>query len=219
MRRVIASTFVSLDGVMQAPGAPEEDRSGGFAFGGWVFNYWDETTDKAIGELFERPFDLLLGRKTYEIFAAHWPYRDDSIAERFNFITKYVATSSDLPLPWHNSVAITGNIPAKVAQLKAGDGPDLLIQGSSILFQSLLGEGLIDEFTLLTFPVALGRGKRLLPEGIVPGAFRLQEWKVSARGVTIARYAPDGSVTTGSFAQQAPSEAEIARRMRWLQEG
>ncbi|MGZ8998127.1 MAG: dihydrofolate reductase family protein, partial [Allosphingosinicella sp.] len=188
MRRVIASTFVSLDGVMQAPGAPDEDRTGGFALGGWVCGHWDEATDKVISELFARPFDLLLGRKTYEIFAAHWPYiENDPIAERFNAATKYVAASSDAPLAWRNSVAINGNVAARVTELKASEGPDLVIQGSSVLFQSLLAEGLIDEFTLLTFPLVLGRGKRLFGNGGMSATVKLEHSAISGLGVQIAR--------------------------------
>ena len=218
MRRVVASVFVSLDGVMQAPGGPEEDPSGGFAFGGWVFPYWDEQLDESMGKVFDRPFDLLLGRKTYEIFAAFWPFQEDEIAERFNSVTKYVATSSDLPLDWHRTVPLRGDVPAEIAKLKQGEGPDLLIQGSSVLIQSLLARHLIDELTLLTFPVLLGRGKKLL-EGISPGALKLEEAKISGSGVVISRYVPGGPVQTGSFASSEPSQAEIARRLRWQQEG
>ena len=218
MRRVVASVFVSLDGVMQAPGAPEEDNSGGFTFGGWVFPYWDQQLDESIGKVFEPPFDLLLGRRTYEIFAAFWPFQEDEMAQRFNAVTKYVATNSDLPVDWPTTVPLRGDVPAEVAKLKQGEGPDLLIQGSSVLIQSLLSRQLIDELTLLTFPVVLGSGKKLL-EGVAPGALTLKESKVSGSGVVIARYVPGGSVETGSFAQTEPSQAEIARRMRWQQEG
>src|SRR5918993_4991673 len=139
MRKIIVSTFVSLDGVMHAPGGPEEDRSGGFAFGGWVFPHWDEATREAIDALFAAPFDLLLGRKTYEIFAAYWPFIEgDPIAERFNAVTKFVVTSSAEPLAWHGSVAVRGDVPAEIARLKQQDGPNLLVQGSSVLVQSLL---------------------------------------------------------------------------------
>ena len=218
MRRVVASVFVSLDGVMQAPGGPEEDPSGGFTFGGWVFPYWDEQPDESMGKVFDRPFDLLLGRRTYEIFAAYWPFQEDEIAERFNSVTKYVATSSDLPLDWPRTVPLRGDVPAEIAKLKEGEGPDLLIQGSSVLIQSLLARHLIDELTLLTFPVLLGRGKKLL-EGISPGALKLEEGKISGSGVVISRYVPGGPVQTGSFASSEPSQAEIARRLRWQQEG
>ncbi len=218
MRRVVASVFVSLDGVMQAPGGPEEDPSGGFAFGGWVFPYWDEQTGESISEIFAKPFDLLLGRRTYEIFAAFWPYQKDEIGERFNSVTKYVATSSDEPLEWAKSVRLKGDVPAEIARLKESDGPDLLIQGSSVLIQSLLACHMIDELTVMTFPILLGQGKSPF-DAIAPGALRLEESKTSGKGVIIARYVPAGPIETGSFAQGEPSEAEIARRMRWPKEG
>ena len=213
MRKVIAGVFVTLDGVMQAPGGPEEDPTGGFAHGGWVFDYWDESLDERMGALFEAPFDLLLGRRTYDIFAAYWPYmEDDPIGERFNAVTKFVATSSAEPLAWQNSVALRGDVPAEVADLKRQDGPNLLIQGSSVLIQSLLADGLIDEFRLLTFPLVLGPGKRLFGDGTVPAALTLVDSQISTTGVVMSRYVPEGPVHTGSFAQQAPSEAELARR-------
>jgi dihydrofolate reductase len=213
MRKIIAGTFVTLDGVMQAPGGPEEDPSGGFAFGGWTVPHWDVATRERIEALFAAPFDLLLGRKTYEIFAAHWPHREgDPIADKFNAVTKFVATSSAEPLAWHNSVAIRGDVPAEIARLKREDGPDLLVQGSSQLLQALLANALIDEFRLLVFPLVLGRGKRLFGEGSVPAALKLVESKVSTTGVVMSTYIPDGEVRTGSFALDQPTEAEMARR-------
>ena len=214
MRKVVDAAFVSLDGVMQAPGAPDEDPTGGFAHGGWTVNYWDDAMGQAMAESFATPFDLLLGRRTYEIFAAHWPYigGGDPIAEAFNRVTKYVATSSDAPLAWQGSVALRGDVPDEVEQLKRQDGPDLLIQGSSVLVQSLLARGLIDEFRLLTFPLVLGPGKRLFGDGTVPAALKLIDSRTSSTGVVMATYVPDGAIRTGSFAQQEPSEAEMARR-------
>ena len=219
MRKVIAAAFISLDGVMQAPGGPEEDPTGGFSCGGWVFNYWDEVTGAAIGESFARPFDLLLGRKTYEIFAAHWPYQDDEIARAFNAVTKYVATNSLETLAWENSVALRGDAAAEVARLKGEDGPDLLTQGSSVLLQALLANNLIDEFKLLTFPLLLGRGKRLFGEGAVPAGLELVESRTSTTGVIIGRYRPAGTIVPGSFATQEPSQAELARRGKLQREG
>jgi dihydrofolate reductase len=213
MRKVIAATFVSLDGVMQAPGGPEEDPSGGFAHGGWVFPCWDEATGERLTALFAEPFDLLLGRRTYEIFAAHWPFiEDDPIADRFNAVTKFVATSSDEPLAWHNSVALRGDVPAEIARLRQEDGPNLLIQGSSVLIQSLLPRGLIDEFRLMTFPLLLGKGKRLFGDGTLPAALKLVDSRTSPTGVVMGTYRPEGPVRTGSFALDQPTEAEIARR-------
>jgi dihydrofolate reductase len=160
MRKVVAAAFVSLDGVMQAPGGPTEDPTKGFTQGGWTVNYWDTAMEQFMGGMFSEPFDLLLGRKTYEIFAAHWPFMgDDPIAVSFNAATKYVATSSTTqPLDWSNSVRLTGDVPAEIARLKQGEGPNLLTQGSSVLLQTLLEHALIDEFRLLTFPVLLGTG-------------------------------------------------------------
>lgn len=219
MRKIIASTFVSLDGVMQAPGAPEEDRSGGFAFGGWVFPHWDESMGEVMDRMFAAPFDLLLGRKTYEIFSAYWPYIENNpIAEAFNRVTKFVATRSSEPLAWHNSVAIRGDVPAELQRLKQEEGPDLLVQGSSVLLHSLLAHALVDELQLLIFPVLLGPGKRLFGEDSRPSSLKLVDSRISTTGVVMARYVPDGAVRTGSFADQEPSPAELARREKWRKE-
>ncbi len=219
MRRVVVSTFVSLDGVMQAPGGPEEDPSGGFTLGGWTFNSFDETVGEAMDEIFADPFDLLLGRKTYEIFAAHWPNAEGQpLSERFNAATKYVATSSDEPLEWEKSVALRGDVPAEIARLKSGDGPDLLVQGSSVLLRSLFAQRLVDQFTMLIFPVLLGHGKRMFNESTVPGALQLERMTTSPSGVIIARYRPSGPVEPGSFALEQPPEAETERRRRLKQE-
>jgi dihydrofolate reductase len=212
MRKLVAAAFVSLDGVMQAPGGPEEDPTGGFAHGGWAFPHWDEIVDAAMGESFGRPFDLLLGRKTWEIFAAHWPFTDEPPADLFNGVTKYVATSSAEPLAWANSVRLEGDVPAAVARLKQDDGPDLLTQGSSVLVQSLLAAGLVDELSLLIFPVLLGGGKKLFGDAAKPGELALVSSQTSTTGVIIARYRPVGPVRTGSFALAEPTEAELARR-------
>lgn len=219
MRRVIAATFVSLDGVMQAPGGPEEDPTGGFKYGGWTANYWDEAMGQVMGKALAAPFDLLLGRKTYEIFAAHWPYVEEEPAAKFNAATKYVATSSTASLTWKNSVALRGNVAAEVARLKQGDGPDLLIQGSSQLIQALLANDLIDEFTLFVFPLVLGPGKRLFGEGAVPAALKLVDTKTSTTGVTMSTFQRAGAISTGSFALAEPTAAEIARRERMKREG
>ena len=221
MRKVVAAAFVSLDGVMQAPGGPREDPTGGFTHGGWTFNYWDEPMGRFIGETFSSPFDLLLGRKTYEIFAAHWPFVDgsDPTAELFNAVTKYVATSSTELLTWTNSVALHGDVAAEIARLKQEDGPNLLTQGSSILLQTLLAHDLIDEFRLLIFPLVLGPGKRLFGQGTRPGALKLSATTVSTTGVIMSVYDRAGAISTGSFERQPPSEAEIARQERMKREG
>ncbi|MBB5572548.1 MULTISPECIES: dihydrofolate reductase family protein [Rhizobium] len=215
MRRIIAATFVSLDGVMQAPGAPEEDPTGGgFQFGGWTFHYFDEATGAALDQIFDKPFDLLLGRKTYDIFAAHWPYagEDDPIAVLFNKVTKYVATRGDTALDWNNSRSLGTDVPAALTELKKGEGPDLLIQGSSDLIQTLLRHGLIDEYTVLIFPLLLGKGKKLFGEGTVPAALKLIRSQSFPSGVIMATYQPAGDIKTGSFALKDPSEAELRRR-------
>lgn len=220
MRQVVAATFLSLDGVMQAPGGPQEDTRGGFSHGGWLVPYWDEAAGKVIEKAFAEDFDLLLGRRTYDIFAAHWPYAgDDPIAVKFNAVTKYVATSQPQTLTWQNSVALHGDVAAEVAALKRQDGPKLLLQGSSELIQALLTKDLIDEITLLTFPIVLGKGKRLFGACAIPGAFKLVENSVSSTGVIMATYCRGGAVTTGSFAHDEPSAAEIARREKFATEG
>jgi dihydrofolate reductase len=221
MRKIVAAAFVSLDGVMQAPGGPPEDPSGGFIHGGWTVTYWDEPMGRFMDEIFSKPFDLLLGRKTYEIFAAHWPYVEggDPIAERFNVVTKYVATSSTQPLTWQNSVALQGDLAAAVGRLKQEDGADLLTQGSSVLLQTLLAHDLVDEFRLLVFPLILGSGKRLFGEGARPGALKLTGTSVSTTGVTMSVYERAGAISIGSFELEHPSEAEMARRERMKREG
>jgi len=221
MRKVVAAAFVSLDGVMQAPGGPPEDPTGGFTQGGWTVNYWDESMDEFMGGMFAIPFDLLLGRKTYEIFAAHWPFvdKDDPVGKSFNRVTKYVATSSTAPLTWKNSINLGKDVVAELSRLKQTDGPILLTQGSSVLLQTLLAHDLVDEFRLLTFPLVLGPGKRLFGKGARPGALKLTETKVSASGVIMSVYHPAGAIKVGTFELPNPSPAEIARRERMKREG
>lgn len=215
MRKVITGAFISLDGVMQAPGGPEEDPTGGFKLGGWVVPYIDEVFGQEIDDLFRQPFDLLLGRKTYEIFAAHWPYaeggEDDFIAKRFNSVKKYVATRSNMELTWQRSVALH-DATVEVARLKREDGPALVTQGSSDLIQALLARDLIDEIRTFTFPILLGKGKKLFGPGAKPVAFRLASNRVSGKGVSISRYERAGEVVTGDFAMNPPTAAEVARR-------
>lgn len=213
MRKVIASAFVSLDGVMQAPGGPEEDPTGGFAHGGWVAGVWHDELGEVIDRVFARPYDLLLGRKTYEIFAAHWPHvgDDDPIARQFNACRKFVATSSREPLSWANSTALH-DAAAEVRKLKQSDGPDLLVQGSSGLMQTLLAHDLLDEVTLLVFPLTLGSGKKFFGSGTQPGALSVVSSSVTPAGVLAATYRPAGPMKTASFALETPTEAETARR-------
>ena len=211
-----------MDGVMQAPGGPREDPTGGFVYGGWVAPLVDEVFGEEIGKLFGQSFDLLLGRKTYEIFAAHWPYAeggpDDSIASTFNSITKYVATRKGLDLTWEGSVALR-DAARDVAKLKLEEGPALITQGSADLIQTLLSRDLVDELHLFTFPLVLGGGKKLFGEGASGAAFRLTDSRVSPNGIVIARYLRDGDVKTGDFAMDPPTPAEVARREKMLREG
>lgn len=205
MRRIIVSAFVSLDGVMQAPGGPDEDRDSGFKFGGWVAPFFDDTVNQAMDAFPDRPYDLLLGRKTYDIFASYWPQVTDrahpniAIANAFNAAAKYVATRSSPPLPWNNSRNLGADVVAALKALKAADGPDLAVQGSADFLQTLWKHGLVDEFTTLTFPVVLGKGKRLFEEGVAPCSLTVTKSVASPSGVVIATYRPDGPVRTGDF--------------------
>jgi dihydrofolate reductase len=217
MRRIIVATFTSLDGVMQAPGGPGEDPTGGFALGGWTPPHFDAALGASMGEIFGRPFDLLLGRKTYDIFAAHWPYvsdPNDPIAGLFNRVTKYVASRSSPKLSWQNSRWLGQDTVASLQTLKGEDGPDLLIQGSSELLQTLWKHGLVDEFSVLIFPVVLSKGKRLFGDGTVPVGLRLVKSQAYPTGVIVANYAPAGDVRTGDFQLAEPSKAELERRRK-----
>ncbi|TRC83183.1 dihydrofolate reductase [Mesorhizobium sp. WSM4310] len=215
MRKIIAATFVSLDGVMQAPGGPEEDPVGGFKFGGWTFHYFDEVGGAAMDELFSKPFALLLGRRTYDIFAAYWPYQKDPIADAFNPATKYVATHRPDTLTWQNTQWLGEGVVAALRRLKQEDGPDLLIQGSADLIQTLLANGLIDEIRLMIFPLLLGKGKRLFGDDAMPAAFKLVKSQTSSTGVIIATYERAGEIEVGSFVTGEPSDAELERRRNW----
>lgn len=205
MRKLIAAAFVSLDGVMQAPGGKEEDPTTDFPFGGWTVPYWDESTDPfmgVFGQPTEHPFALLLGRRTYDIFAGYWPdHQDHPIGPLFNRVTKHVVTSTPDTLDWINSVGVTGDVPAAIARLKQDDGPDLLTQGSSVLLHTLLAHDLIDELRLMTFPVILGRGKRWFDAESQPGAFALERSETSATGVTSALYRRSGEVRVGTIGE------------------
>ena len=202
MRKIIVLEFLSLDGVMQAPGGPEEDTSGGFKYGGWTVPYFDDFAGKIMDEQTAHPFDLLLGRKTYEIFASYWPHQDENtspFAAKSNRARKYVASHSPLTLPWNNSVLLEGDASEAIKKLKEQDGPDLHVYGSGNLIQTLMKHDLVDEFWLKIFPVTLGKGKRLFAEGALPAAFTLEESKILPRGVIIASYKRAGEVKTGSF--------------------
>ena len=215
MRRIIGAAFSTLDGVIQGPGGPSEDTTGGFHFSGWLPPVGDEAIDQKIGELFRRPFDLLLGRRTYDIFAAYWPFvegdeHDEGIGASFDRAAKYVLTGGGQPLVWQNSHRLE-SLDA-LAELKRGDGPDLVIQGSSTLYPQLLAAGLIDRLTLMIFPLVLGSGKRLFGEDAPARSMRMVEHRVTRGGNIVATYEPAGEVETGSFLTIDPTPAELERR-------
>jgi dihydrofolate reductase len=221
MRRLIASTMVSLDGVLQAPGGPEEDPTAGFALGGWSFPFWDDAPDRDMRGLDGKDRELLLGRKTYEIFEAYWPYQsaDNPIAQTLNAAKKHVASRTlNKPLQWNNSTLLPGDVIAAVRALKAEAGLDLQIIGSGNLIQSLQAASLIDEYNVWTFPVVLGRGKRLFEAGAKPGALRLAASQTSATGVVMNTYVPAGDIPLGSFASSEPSDKEVERRAKLARE-
>jgi len=189
---------MTLDGVMQAPGGPEEDTSGNFKYGGWTVPYFDEFLGEIMGAQMDRPFDLLLGRKTYEIFASYWPHHQDEGPE-INRATKYVVSHQDMQFTWEKSVLLQGDVVEAVKKLKAQDGPELQVHGSSELIQTLLQHDLVDELWLKIFPVTIGSGKRLFGDGTIPANFKLLESKASPSGVIVASYARAGEIKTGTF--------------------
>ncbi len=220
-RRIIGAAFVSLDGVMQAPGGPEEDYSGGFDEGGWVFKLWDEGLNDVLGSLFARDYDLLLGRRTYDIFAAYWPYvegEEAAMGEAFTRAGKHVLTRGQQPLAWENSHRLTTI--EDVAALKQTEGPDLIIQGSSTLYPQLLTAGLLDQLTLMIFPLTLGRGKRLFGDATPTGLLEMAEHKVTAKGTVIATYRPGGALPPYPAEAPEPSKSEReAERQRQMKAG
>jgi dihydrofolate reductase len=224
MRKIVVGAFISLDGVMQAPGGPEEDPTGGFEHGGWTTAFWDDALTEAMGASFAEPFDLLLGRRTYDIFAAHWPHveRDPEtegfdklnvdIANRFDASTKYVLTHRPDGLTWKNSRGLGADPVATLREIKKANGPRLLTQGSSELVHLLLANDLVDELRLLIHPVVLGKGKRLFDGTSFPRTLKLVGSKTSPSGTIITTYERAGEVKTGSFAMENPTPAEIERR-------
>ena len=201
MRKLSVNTFLTLDGVMQAPGGPEEDTSGGFAHGGWSVNYWDDRMGQIMDEVMGKPFDLVLGRKTYEIFAAYWPHAtEEQGAKPLNDATKHVASRALRSLEWERSFLIEGDVVEGIAALKQQDGPELQVHGSGNLIQTLLQNNLIDEFRLWMFPVVVGSGKRLFADGTAPSGLKLVDSAVSTTGVMIGTYVPAGDIPLGSFA-------------------
>lgn len=214
MRRLIVSTFVSLDGVMQAPGGPEEEPAGGFTLGGWSFGFWDDCMDASAWGFDGKDRELLLGRRTYRIFEAYWPYQsaDHPIAQTLNAAKKHVASRTLAALEWNNSILLPGNVVDAVTSLKATPGPDLQVIGSGNLIQTLQAASLVDEYNVWTFPVVLGQGKRLFEATAKPGALRLLRTQVSSTGVVMTTYVPTGDIEIGSFASAEPSSKELARR-------
>ncbi len=219
MRKLTGGVFQSLDGVMQAPGGPSEDPTRGFGLGGWSATFWDDKMGNAMDGIFNAPFDLLLGRKTYEIFAAHWPYvpASDPIGPAFTNANKYVLTKGNDTWDWANTHKL--RTIDDIKSLKASDGPDLLIQGSSTLYPPLLAAGLIDQILIMTFPVVLGKGKRLFGAGTTSTALKLVSSDVSSTGVVLATYVPAGAVPIGTFELANASAAELKRRERMVREG
>jgi dihydrofolate reductase len=212
MRTLAVNTFMSLDGVMQAPGGPDEDPTGGFEYGGWGVNYFDDEMMERMAE--SAPYELLLGRGTYEIFAAHWPHDEGPIADQLNGTRKHVASTTLKQLDWNNSTLITGDIADYVRALKAEDGPEIQVHGSPGLIQTLLEHDLIDQYRMWIFPLVLGTGKRFFGDGTIPVGLRLVDSQVSKSGVTINTYERAGSISPGSFEFDEPTEAELDRRRR-----
>ena len=201
MRELLVTTFLTLDGVMQAPGGPEEDDSGGFAYGGWSVKYWDDLMSQIMTETMSVPFDLVLGRRTYDIFAAYWPNAPEEAGGKpLNDATKYVVSRGRPKLEWGPSVLIEGDAAEGIAKLKQEEGPELQVHGSGNLIQTLIRHNLVDRYRLWVFPVVIGSGKRLFSEGAIPSALRLVDSKVSTTGVVIGTYEPAGEIVTGSFA-------------------
>lgn len=223
MRKVIIGAMVSIDGVMQAPGGPTEDPTGGFQYGGWVMPHFDQEFGEELDRIFGGKFDLLLGRKTYEIFAAYWPYYDENapdggIAKLFNNIKKYVVSrSGDVDTSWAGSVLLRDI--ADVKRLKQEDGPDLVTQGSTELVHALLAADLVDAMSIFTVPVVLGGGKKLFADGSTPHAFTLTGSRVSSSGVVVAHYDRAGAIAIGDTSLNAPSDREVARQERMKREG
>jgi dihydrofolate reductase len=227
MRSLVVNTFLTLDGVMQAPGGPDEDPTGGFEQGGWGVTPWDDAMYARMGSLMDQPFDLLLGRKTYEIFAAHWPHVgegarddrggtgseiDDPAAAALNDARKYVASRTLREVAWNNSVLLEGDVGDAVAALKQQDGPMIQVHGSSDLLQTLIARGFVDEYRLWFFPVVVGAGKRLFGDGVVPGSLQLVECETSPSGVVMTVYRPAGPIEFGSFEFDEPTPEELERR-------
>ena len=218
MRKIVVTTFMTLDGVLQAPGGPHEDRTGGFEWGGWQFTYSDETAGHAIMKILETDFDLLLGRRTYEIFAAYWPYQSDFIGQKFNRIRKYVVGTSEVDTSWQNTIQLKDDVVNRLNKLKTEEGPDLLVHGSSRLIQTLLSNHLVDVLHTVVYPITIGKGKKLFEEGTQPQVWKVIQSSVTPGGVSITSYEPGVRLKKGSEIPGTISDAEIARRNRWMQD-
>jgi dihydrofolate reductase len=214
MRKIIGGAFISLDGVIQAPGGPEEDRTDDFAHGGWMASVFDEAVGRQVDTLFADDFDLLLGRRTYDIFAAYWPFmpNEGPIAAKFAKAEKFVLTRSDMPLGWKTSHRVADF--EALAKLKAGSGPDLVVQGSSTLYPQLLERGMLDRMVLMIAPITLGSGKRLFGDGTPAGSMKLVEQRTGAGGMLMATYEPAGALECGSVGPDMATELEMERRAR-----
>lgn len=214
MRKLTVSSFVTLDGVIQGPGGPDEDPTGGFVHGGWTVTYFDDVIEAHLGKSLSRQDEFLLGRGTYEILAAHWPRVDDEdpMAAKLNSSRKYVVSTTLTEPTWHNTQVISTDVPAAIAALKASDGPDIEVIGSPGLIQTLLTHDLVDEFAMIIFPLVVGSGKRLFGDGTLGGALKLTDSRISPSGVIMATYGRDGDISTGSFALDEPTADETARR-------
>ena len=200
MRRLLVTTFLTLDGVMQAPGGPGEDDDAGFPYGGWSVNYWDETLDEVMGATTGKPFAMLLGRKSYQILARYWPTApEEAGGGELNAATKYVASRGNPELTWQNSVLLQGDAAETVAALKQEDGPELQVHGSANLIQTLMRANLVDTYQLFTFPVVVGTGKKLFGDGTAAAGLKLVDSKVSKKGVVVGTYEPAGELVLGSF--------------------
>ena len=208
MRRLAVTTFLTLDGVMQAPGGPGEDPSGGFTHEGWSVNYWDDRMGQIMDDFMSKPFDLLLGRKTYEIFAAYWPHVTDGSGDSLNSAKKYVASRTLDTVEWNNSTLIKGDVGEQVAALKEQSGAEIQVHGSGHLIQTLIKHDLIDEYRLWVFPLVLGSGKRFFADGTVPAGLKLVDNQASSTGVVIATYERAGDIEYGSFALDEPTDVE-----------
>jgi dihydrofolate reductase len=211
MRKLAVNTFLSLDGVMQSPGGPDEDPTGGFTHGGWGVNYFDE---EMMAQMAEANYELLLGRGTYEIFAARWPYSEGPIADHLNGTRKHVASTTLDHVEWNNSALITGDVAEYVARLKDEDGLEIQVHGSPGLIQTLLKHDLVDEFRMWIFPVVIGTGKRFFGDGTIPAGLKLVNSKVTKTGVTVNTYERAGDIKPGSFEFDEPTAAEVERRQR-----